>query len=116
MATYSKVKLSGTTDGKGVKVAATSIASGTTIHTAQSGSALDLITLFVSNPNAVDYVLTIGWGGTTSVDNEIIQTVKGKSGLALVIADLPLTNSLVVKASADSADKLVIYGYVNRIT
>lgn len=116
MPTLSKIKLSGSTDGKGIKVAATAIASGTTIHTAQSGSLLDLITLFAYNSDSAAVVLTIGWGGTTAVDNEIIQSIPSKTGLSLVIADLPLTNALIVKAAAASADKIVLYGYVTRTT
>lgn len=116
MSTYAKQKLSGSTDGKGIKVTATAIGSGDTIHTAQSGSALDLITLFAVNNDTAAIVLTVGWGGTTSVDNEIIQTIPSKSGLVLVAADLPLTNSLVVKAAAGTANKVVIYGYVTRVT
>lgn len=116
MATYSKVKLSGSTDGKGIKVTQTSISSGDTIHTAQSGSALDLITLFAVNLDTVAIALTVGWGGTTTVDHEIKVSIPSQSGLTLVTADLPLTNSLVVKAAAGTANKVVVYGYVNRIS
>lgn len=115
MATFSKIKLSGSTDGKGVVVVATAIASGTTIHTAQAGALLDLITLYATNPNTASQILTVGWGGTTTVDNEIIVTIPGKAGLTLVVADLPLTNALIVKAAADSASKIVLYGYVTRV-
>ncbi len=116
MSTYSKLKLSGSTDGKGVKVAATAIGSGTTIHTAQSGSSLDLITLFAINSDTATRTLVLGWGGTTDPDDLITQGIPTKSGLSLLVADLPLTNSLVVKASADVANKVIIFGYVNRIT
>lgn len=114
MATYTKIKLSGSTDGKGIKVAATSIASGTTIHTA-GASDLDLVTIYAYNSHSAAIVLTLGWGGTTTVDNEIIQSIPAQTGLTLVAADLPLTNSLIVKASSSSADKIVLYGTVNRI-
>lgn len=116
MATYSKVKLSGSTDGKGIKVAVTSIGSGTTIHTAQSGSLLDLITLFAINNDTTNRILTLGWGGTSSPDDLIITGLIPKAGLTIVVADLPLTNSLVVKAAADVANQIILFGYVNRIS
>lgn len=114
MATYSKLKLSGSTDGKGIDVAATSIGSGTTIHTAHATS-LDLITLFAYNDDTADGLLTIGWGGTSDPDL-FKQTIRAQAGMVLIVADLPLTNSLVVKAAAAAANVVQIYGYVNRIT
>lgn len=114
MASYSKVKLSGSTDGRGVKVAATAIGSGTTIHTA-GASGLDEVTLFAMNGDTSDHVLTIGWGGTSSPDDLIVQTIRFKAGLALVVTKLLIGNSLVVKASADSANQVVLLGFVNRI-
>jgi hypothetical protein len=114
VSTYSKLKLSGSTDGKGIDVAATSIGSGTTIHTANS-TALDLITLFATCEDTAPVVLTIGWGATSDPDIFHV-TVPSKSGLMLVIADLPLTNSLVVKAAAATGNVVQLYGYVNRIT
>jgi hypothetical protein len=117
VATYAKDKLSGSTDGKGILITATAIGSGTTIHTAQASASLfDLITLFASNPNATPYVLTIGWGGTTAPDDEIVQTIQGNSGLLLVVADLPLRNSLVVKGATDTGSKVTIFGYITKIS
>lgn len=113
MSTYAGGKLSGSTDGRPVKVAATAIGSGTTIHTAQSSATLfDYITLYASNPDTADHVLTLGWGGTTDPDDLIVLTIPSKSGLVLVTYKLPLRNSLVVKAAADSANKIVLTGRV----
>ncbi len=117
MSTFSKVVLSGSTDGRGVKVAATAIGSGTTIHTAQaSATNPDLVTLFAENNDTVARILTLGWGGTTDPDDLIVLTLVPKAGLVLLVADLPLRNSLVVKAAADAADKVILFGYVNRIS
>lgn len=116
MATYSKLKLSGSTDGKGIKVAATAIGTGTTIHTAHA-TALDLPTLYCVNTSTASVKLTLGWGGTTSPDDLIEVSIPAESGLVLVAAgDVPLTNSLIVKAAAGTADVLIIFGSVNRIT
>lgn len=115
MATATKIKLSGSTDGKGIDVAATSIGSGTTIHTAVSGTTdLDLVTLFCANTHSADVVLTVGWGGTSDPDIWT-QTIAAGAGLVLVAADLPLQNGQVVKAAGATGNVLQVYGYVNRL-
>lgn len=114
MAVYSKLKLSGSTDGKCIKVAA-SASPGTTIHTAHA-TALDEIWLWAVNSDTTDRKLTIEFGGTTSPDDTIEQTILAESGLVLIIPGIILTNSLVVKAFAASANLVLINGYVNRIT
>lgn len=118
MATYSKVLLSGSTDGRGIKVTTASPIDGTdtTIHTTPNVDSPDLITLFAYNDDTVPRELHLGWGGTTDPDDFIIQTIPNKDGLTLVVADLPLQDELVLVASAEAANVIVIYGYVNRIT
>lgn len=113
MATYSKLKLSGSTDGKAIKVTTTSTP-GDTIHTAHA-SALDEIWVFAQNTDTVDRKLTIEYGGTTSPDNLIEITIPAESGLVTVVPGLLLTNSLVVKAFAATANVITISGFVNRI-
>ena len=115
MATYSKEILSGSTDGRGIKVVATSTA-GTTIHTAGSGQAnRDEIWLYAVNTGADAKKLTLEWGNASTDDNIEI-TVPGESGLVLVAPGLLMQNSLVVKAFAASANVVIIHGFVNRIT
>lgn len=117
-ATATKIKLSGSTDGKGIKVTTASPLDGsdTTIHTAVSGTTdYDLVTLFAVNPSAADIELFLGWGGTTDPDNLIRQTIPARSGLVLVTADMPLQNGGVIVASAATVNQVVIYGYVNRL-
>ncbi len=116
MATYSKVLLSGSTNGKQIKVAATSTA-GTTIHTATSGSSnLDEIWLYAVNSSASSVKLTIEWGEATAPDGNIEVVVPAEDGYMLVAPGLLLQNSLVVKAFAATANVILINGYVNRIT
>ncbi len=118
MATATKIKLSGSTDGKGVKVTTASPLDGsdTTIHTAVSGTTdYDLVTLFATNTDSVDRELFVGWGGTTDPDNLIRLTVPARAGLVLVAADLPAQNGAVIVASASAANVVVVYGYVNRL-
>lgn len=115
MATFSKVILSGSTNGRSVKVAATS-SPGTTIHTAVSGSSsIDEIWLWAQNTDSTDRKLTIEFGGTTSPDDLFELTIPAESGLVSVVAGLPLQNSLVVKAFAAAANVVTVNGYVNRI-
>lgn len=118
MATISKLTLSGSTNGRGIKVTTASPIDGTdtTIHTSVTGTSdTDLITLFAYNSDSVDRDLHLGWGGTTLPDDGIIVTIPTKTGLVLVTADLPLRNSLVVVASASAANVITVHGYVNRI-
>jgi len=118
MATITKALLSGSTDGKQIKVAASSTP-GTTIHTADA-SALDEIWLWADNDDVADILLTLEFGGTTDVDNTIKVTIPGKGslgldGLKLVLPGILLTNSLVVKAFAGTANKIKLSGHIHRI-
>lgn len=113
MATYTKTKLSASTNGRGIKVAATAIGTGTTIHTHAAG--LDLVTLYAVNSDTVARKLTLGWGGTTDPDDLIEVTIAAESGLVPVAIKLPLSGTLVVKAAADAANVVVIFGEVSNI-
>ena len=116
VATYGKQLLSGGTTGKNIKVVATASA-GTTIHTAVSGTSdLDEIWLYAMNTDSEDRKLTIEYGGTTSPDDLIEQTITTEAGWTLIVPGLLLQNGLVVKAFAAAANVVVINGYVNRIT
>ena len=116
MATYSKVLLSGSTNGKGIKVAATATA-GTTIHTAVAGtSSMDEIWIYAVNSDSTARKLTLEWGEATAPDGNIELTIPAESGLVLVAPGLLLQNSLVVKAFAAAANVVLIHGYINRIT
>lgn len=116
MATYTKMLLSGSTNGKQIKVAATA-STGTTIHTAVSGtSSLDEIWLYCVNSSTAAVKLTIEWGETTAPDGNIEVTIAPESGYALIVPGLLLQNSLVVTAFAGTTNVLLINGYVNRIS
>lgn len=116
MATFTKVALSGASNGLGIKVVATASV-GTTIHTAVSGtSSWDEIWLYAYNSSAADVQLTIQYGGTTSPDNDIVLTLATKSGLVPILPGLILQNGLLVRAFASSANVITLTGFVNRIT
>lgn len=111
---FSKLKLSASTDGKQIKVAATA-SPGTLIHTAHATS-LDEVWLWCVNSDTTARKLTVEWGEATAPDGNVELTIPAESGYVLVIPGLLLTNSLTVKAFAASANLLLINGYVNRIT
>lgn len=115
MATYSKELLSGSTQGKQIKVVETATA-GTLIHTAVSGTTdLDEIWLYAVNSSSSTVKLTIEWGEASAPDGHIEVSIAAEDGYQLVVPGLLLQNGLVVRAFAGSANVVMISGYVNRI-
>lgn len=118
MTDFTKTLLSGSTNGRGIKVTGTGTGSSVTVHTAVSGTAdIDEVWLFAQNSNASSIVLTVEFGGTTDPDDLIEKTIPAVGGgLTNVIAGLPINNSLVIKAFAATANEIELFGYVNRIS
>lgn len=118
MASYSKLILSGSTDGKAIKVVATATP-GTTIHTGSSTAAtLHEVWLYACNTDTSSKKLTIEWGGVASPDDTIELFLEPEQGLVTVIPGLILKGNatpLVVKAFASSANVITVSGYVNEI-
>lgn len=119
MATFSKSILSGSTDGRGIKIAATSTP-GTLIHTGPTDpGVLHEVYLWVVNSDLTDRKLTVEWGGTTSPDDLIEMSIVAESGLAMVAPGLLIKGNatpLVVRAFASSTNLLQIHGFVNVIS
>ena len=119
MATYTKTKLSGSTDGRAIKVAATATP-GTTIHTGSAtATTYDEVWLYAINTDTTARKLTIEWGDTTAPDDLIELTIAAESGLVLVAPGLLIKGNatpLVIRAFAATADVITIHGYVNQIT
>jgi hypothetical protein len=122
MATFSKQLLSGSTQGKAIKVAATTSGSaGTTIHaTGTSSSIIDEVWVYAYNSSSAAVTLTIQWGGVTAVDNEYKLSIPATSGLTLVIPGLIITGTgsaaNTISAYAGTTNLITISGYVNRIS
>jgi hypothetical protein len=118
MATFSKSILSGSTDGKQIKVAATATA-GTVIHTGPTNTAhLHEVWLYAVNTSASDVKLTVEWGGTASPDDHIEYVVKAENGLYLIVPGLLIkgnSSALVVRAFAATTNVICMSGYVNVI-
>jgi len=115
-----KIPFSASTQGQGIKVAATSSA-GTTIHTTgTSATVIDEVWLYLYNSHTADVLTTIEFGGATAPDQNIVLTVPFKSGLVLAVPGLPLLGSgavaLTVKVFAATTNVIIVTGFVNRIT
>lgn len=118
MAKAYKRKLSGSTDGKAVKIAATATP-GTLIHTAVVGTTsgtYDEIWLYAYNSDSVARTLTIEFGGATAPDQNIVVTLPPLNGLQLIVPGLILQNGLTVKGFASAANVVTVSGFVNSIT
>jgi hypothetical protein len=107
------LSLSGSSNGRNIKIAATATA-GTLIHTA-SASDLDEIWIYATNSSTSNVKLTIEFGGVTDADDLIEKTIPAEDGFKLIIPGLLLTNSLVVRAFAATTNVININGFVNRI-
>lgn len=116
MPSLTKIPLSGSTHGRPIKVAATAIGAGTTIHTALATTVDgegDEIVLDAFNSDSVERTLTIGWGGTTDPD-DLIEFALQPGERQHVVPGLLLRNALVVKAAASAANVVTVQGYVVR--
>lgn len=111
--TITKEFLSGSTNGRGIKVAATATP-GTTIHTAHA-TAKDEITCIVTNTDTSDRAIAFEFGGTTAPDDNMTFIIPAGETV-MCIPGIPLSGSLVLKAfCAAAANKLIVFGFVNRI-
>lgn len=120
MATFNKQRLSGSTDGKAIKVTGTSTSNTVTVHQAVSGTTLadnyDEIWIYACNTSGSNVKLTLEWGTATAADGNIELTITAEAGLVLVVPGLILQNALYVKAFAATADVILLTGWVNRIS
>lgn len=110
----SKELLSGSTDGRVIKVAATATP-GTLIHTADAASK-DEIWLWAINSDPTERKLTIEFGGVAVPDDLIEMPIPPEDGPHLIVPGLILTNLLIVRAFGAAADLILVGGFVNRHT
>ena len=117
MATYSRVLLSGSTNGREIPVAAIATP-GTLVHAAVAGtSSFDEIYLWVANVTGAPATLTLEWGGVLNPADLSVSaySIPANSGRILLVSGEVLNNALVVRAFSGTASALNIGGYVNRI-
>lgn len=116
MANYSKLKLSGSTNGRPIKIAATATP-GTVLHTAVTGIVdMDEVWLYATNNHSANLNLTIELGGVSSPDDLVQFTLPFKNGLYLIVPGFVFNNGVVIRAFAQTANLISISGWVNRIT
>ena len=121
MATMTKRILSGSTNGKAIKLTDTASSvntdAGYLIHTAVAGTNdMDEIWLWAMNTDGSARKLTVEFGGVGSPDDLIEIELSSEAGLVQIVPGLLLQNGLHVKAFAAAANVVTIYGFVNRIT
>ena len=116
MPTMSKEILSASTNGRGIKVAATSTA-GTLIHTATTGGSntdIDEVFIYASNPTSSQRLLTIEFGGATVPDDQIAVQVPAHTTM-LVVPGLIMRAGLELRAFCSDNASITLHGFVNRI-
>lgn len=109
---------SGCTNGRQLKVTATSSGGAQTLHTSVTGTAdIDVVTVEAVNTSGSDVDLTVLWGGTTSPDDEITKTIPaGKVGPIVVVDRRRINNGLAIKVYASSANVVNVYADVDTYT
>lgn len=116
MATFNKVKLSESIQGRPIQIAATATA-GTLIHTTSTSSSVtDEVWLYASNTTSNFVDLTIEYGASTDI---IKISLEPNVGLFVVSPGLIAQGNgsvgLPIRAFASTANAVEIYGFVNRI-
>ena len=129
MAAITKVILSGSTNGRGIKLtdtaASTNNDTGYTIHTAVAGTTdIDEVWLWAHNSSTAGVKLTLEFGNavasgattaSTAPDDQIEVSIPPEEGLMQVIPGLILQNACLIRAFASAANVITIHGFVNRI-
>ncbi len=117
MATYSRLVLSGSANGREIPVVAI-VTPGTLIHTAVAGaSSFDELYLWASNVTAAAATLTLEWGGVLDPGDHMVKayTIPANSPPIPIATGQVLNNALVVRAFSGTASAINIGGFVNRI-
>jgi len=118
MGTFSKILLSGSTDGEGIAITGTSASTGTVLHTAVTGSAdsIDEVFVYAHNVATTNSEIAIVVGPTTAPLSKYTFTITGGdlNGLHLIHPGLPVRNAKTVIAFATAASRILVMGYVNR--
>lgn len=117
MATYSRILLSGSTNGRNIPVAATATP-GTLLHTAVSGAtAFDEVYLWAANVTGTAATLTVEWGGVTDPGDHMVKalSIPANSPPIPIATGQVLNGGLSVRAFSGTASAINISGFVNRI-
>ena len=119
MGKFSKIILSGSTDGQGIVISATT-PTGTILHTAITGQtdAYDEVWLYAYSAATIAQSLTLMVGVTTATGSRLTHTIPADdlNGLVLIYPGLPIKNAKVIKGSATTAAAFNMFGFANRFT
>lgn len=120
MATYSKIPLSQSSNGKAIMVTLSS-APGSLIHSTGTSSAnIDEVWLYASNVSTADTLLTLYWGSSASSDIASVITIQAYAGPQLISPGLILrgddSSGSTIYTTVQQPSAVEIVGYVNRIT
>ena len=118
MANFQKLHLSGSTDGRAIRVAATATA-GTTIHTATTSSntdSYDEVWVWAGSTSAAAINATIQTSETDDSASINVRVPAAYNGPILVIPGLIYRNGVVLTATAATANRVNLFGFVNRIS
>ena len=119
MATFSKQKLSESTNGRQIKVVATA-SSGTLIHTAHA-TAWDEVWLYATNSTAADITFNLLFGGTSFTTDILFEgVIEAYSGSVLICPGLIArgdgTTGFSIYGNSSVSGGINVFGYVNRIS
>lgn len=113
----SPIKLSGSTNGRGVVVTSITAASGNVLHTTVTGagaSVFDEVYVYAMNLTTVARKVVVNAGGTATGDRIRLTLPSSSGGLFLMVPGLRYNGGVTLRAYATSASKVSMHGYVNR--
>ena len=115
----SRIPLSGSTQGKGIKIAAIATP-GTMLHTTGNSVAiLDTVWLYMTNSDTTAKKITIEWGAAAVPDDNIELMIPAEAGSPSVFpaccSPAPAAGN-IVRAFCATTNLVVAFGYVDRIT
>jgi hypothetical protein len=113
---FNKKKLSGSTNGRGIKLVTTT-GTGDVIHTAtNTANTLDHVTLFATNVDTVARDLVLYLGGTTSPDDLRTITIAAGTVMEVVLPGIPYDGGVVIRGRPSAANVIIIDGEVTQVT
>ena len=114
--TWTSLKLSASSNGRNIKIAATS-STGTLLHTASATSGVtDFGYIDACNLSASDITLTLQWADDTSPDASTEVILTGKNGWERVVSGLPIEAGRRINAFAGQANLIMMNGFIHRLT
>lgn len=119
MATFTKIQLSASTDGKPIQV--TAAAGATTLHTATAvAGQLDEVWIWAqmtTGLGGVGNVILILYDGVQTVSYRVPTALDDAGEPRLLVPGIPVSNGVVVAGRSIGASTISFFhGYVNRIT